>query len=237
MLYKRRVLGTVAYLGGVPAVLEPFCWAWGEIIAFNAQYIDTNDMYVHYDRAKESVHDAARNGLVRRMLGDWLLMFDADHAPEPDIVKRMLLVADRDSLDVLSALYQYKQEPHAPVAFLDTPNGRQQILDWEDGARAIQVHSAGAGSLFVRRRVFERIVAELKQEPFDRLGPWGEDHSFFWRLRQLGILMWLAPNVNSQHLQVRPVTMADYVRPGIPQDAPNVHQVEGLKTASASGAN
>jgi hypothetical protein len=214
MLSHREPLGTVAYLGGVPAVLEEFCWAWGQMVAFNAEYLG----YVHIDHARESVHDFARNELVRRMLGQWIVMLDADHQPPPDIVLRLVTTADRLAIDVLTAMYQYRRPPHLPVWFEDTPHGRQAVLDWDaNGAQAIQISAAGAGSLFVRRRVFERIFQEMGEEPFARTGGWGEDHSFFWRLKLLGIPAWGAPGIESGHLAVRPVTLADYERPGIPE--------------------
>ncbi len=64
----------------------------------------------------------------------------------------------------------------------------------------------------IRRRVFERIAAEMKQKPFDPIGVWSEDFSFFVRLIQLGIKVYCAPDIETYHLMVQPISSehADY---------------------------
>ena len=61
------------------------------------------------------------------------------------------------------------------------------------------------GCLLVRRRVFERIINELKTDCFNRIGRLGEDHSFFHRVSQLGIRVWCAWKVQCGHIKYQPV--------------------------------
>ena len=69
-----------------------------------------------------------------------------------------------------------------------TDNGlTQPIGDWDKNAALVQGGSAGAGALLVRRPVSERIRTEMKCGPSDILPPLGEDHSFFKKLKELGI--------------------------------------------------
>ena len=68
-----------------------------------------------------------------------------------------------------------------------------------------RIASAGAGVLWVRRSVFDRIAAELHEGPFDRRLGLSEDHSFFERLGDLEIPAYLAPQVEAEHLQVTAV--------------------------------
>ena len=65
----------------------------------------------------------------------------------------------------------------------------------------------------IRRRVFERITNELHQKPFDPIGEWSEDFSFFVRLIQLGIKTYCAPDIETYHLMVQPIGSehADYM--------------------------
>ena len=74
---------------------------------------------------------------------------------------------------------------------------------------------AGAGCLFVRRGVYDRIRSELKCEPFDIEHPFGEDLSFFRRLKKLGVKVACDFRVECPHLATRALTLADYDRSGV----------------------
>jgi hypothetical protein len=210
VLLTHRYLGTVAYLGGLPAVLEEFCWSFAQLVQYNAEYLCRPGEFVHYDRAKVSLHDYARNTLVERIRGDWLLMVDADHAFEPDLAARLLRKLDEYQCDVVTAVYVHKHPPHTPVLYQYNGQGMEPIHDWDRRAEAFQIGSAGAGSLLVKRSVFTRIKSELKEGPFDRIAPFGEDHSFFIRLHRLGIAAFAVPSIESPHLEVRKTSLADH---------------------------
>lgn len=204
-------IGTVAYLGGVPAVLEKFTWAWSQMLEYNARFLPP----LHYDHATISYHSAARNNLANRMQGDWLVMLDTDHEFEPDLIARLVNCAVRHDFDVVTGLYQYKTYPHCPVLYSwkdpkKPLKGVQSITDWDRNLPVFSVDSAGGGCLLVRRRVFDRIRTELKQRPFDPLLPLSEDNSFFYRLQQLGMQAWVDTRIKSYHLEVRPVDMNDF---------------------------
>lgn len=212
MMEQKRALGTVAYLGGLASLLEPFCWSWGQMCVYNGEYLAGPGEYVHTYRARVSDHAVARNAIVDHFLGDWLVMLDTDHEFEPDLVARLLNAANQYGLDVLSGLYMFKTPPHYPLAFEWLPNADddgehlQQIIGWNVGAGFLEVGSAGGGCLFVRRSVFDRIRDELGELPFEHIAPFSEDHSFFLRLRRLGIPAFVATHIESNHLAVRRVT-------------------------------
>lgn len=214
----RKALGTVAYLGGVPAVLERFTWSWGQMVQYNHELFVGHDAtrYVHYDRSTISDHAPARNGLVARFLGDWLVQMDTDHQFEPDVIRRLVETADRYGVDVLSAVYQLKQAPHVPVLYqwvkvsADGPLGLQPMARWPTDAALVQIGSAGAGCLFVRRSVFDRLATAYPGVgAFDRVGLFSEDHSFFLRCREHEIKCYAAMQIHSHHLRVVPVTLED----------------------------
>lgn len=215
MLLGRKALGTVAYLGGVPAVLESFTWSWGQMIHYNQEMLVEGPHYVHYDRASISDHGPARNSLVSRFLGDWLIQMDTDHRFDPDIVARLVRTADEAGVDVLSAVYQMKQSPHVPVLFQWVGEGLQPMGSWPSDVRVLQIGSAGAGCLFVRRKVFDALAnAYPNTNPFDKVHPFSEDHSFFLRCKEQGIPCYAAMHIASDHLRVVPVTSADLPQPG-----------------------
>ena len=213
-ILRKECVGTIAYLGGLPAVLEKFCWAWGQMIQFNAEYLCAPHQYVHYDHATVSFHSFARNSLTERILGDWLLMLDADHKPEPDLAVRLVTLMNRAEVDVVAGVYCHRTPPNSPVLYQWTDNGlTQPIGDWDKNAALVQVGSAGAGALLVRRHVYERIRTEMKCGPFDILPPLGEDHSFFKKLKELGIPAYAAVNIEARHLDVKSFGLDEYEPP------------------------
>lgn len=215
MLLGSKAIGTVAYLGGLPSLLEPFCWSWGQMVQYNQEAFCQGLEYVHYEKARISEHDRARNSLVEKCLGDWLIQMDTDHAFDPDIVARLVRTADRAQVDVLTAVYQVKQVPHVPVLFqwvrqADGTRGLQPLARWPADADVVEIGSAGTGCLFVRRSVFERLAAlEPERGPFDKIYPFAEDHSFFLRCLNAGIPCYAAMRIHSAHLRIAPITMDD----------------------------
>jgi hypothetical protein len=216
-------IGTIAYLGGLPALLEAFCWSWGQLIQFNTEYLCGTGQYVHYDKATVSLHHYARNSLVQRFLGDWLLMLDTDHAFEPDLAVRLVTLLEdpisrAHNVGVITGIYCHRAGPRSPVLYQWNAEGTglQPIGAWDPGANLLQVGSAGGGALLVRRWVYERITRELEVEPFELHKPFGEDHSFFYRLRQLGIPAYAAMHVESQHLEVRTFGLDDFDHTALP---------------------
>jgi hypothetical protein len=210
MLLMNKCVGTIAYLGGIPALLEEFVHSWTQLIAWNHEYLCGSGEYVHYDRAKVSVHDVARNILAESMRGDWLLQLDTDHAFEPDIAARLLRIADQTGADVVTGLYLQRFAPFAPVAYRQTEVGLSQIGNWDRTLPAIEVDSAGGGCLLVKRAVFERLRDETGEQPFERIKGLGEDHSFFLRCKKLGIRTVCATQVECHHLHVKALTVDDY---------------------------
>lgn len=216
MIFGTKAIGTVAYLGGLPAVLEQFTWSWGQMIQYNQEMFCNGPQHVHYMRSHFSDHAPARNHLVANFIGDWLVQMDTDHAFDPDIVARLVRTADECNVDVLSACYQMKQAPHVPVIFQwvqtrEEPKeyGLQPMIKWDRSAKIIQIGSAGGGCLFVRRVVFDAIASKYREGAFDKIHPYSEDNSFFLRCRDLGIPAYAAMNIHSHHLRVVPVTLDD----------------------------
>lgn len=217
MIVCKKPIGTVAYMGGVPSVLEPFLWSWGQMIQYNNEFLCKPGEYVHTLKAISSFHSSARNALVKQFLGDWIFQTDTDHSFEPDIVARMVALMYKADIDVLTAIYRYRVHPFLPTIYKwrEDVHAYCPVAVLED-APLIEIDCAGAGCLLVRRRVFERIHRELKEEPFTVENPFSEDFSFFNRLRRLGIQAYCAPHIHSHHLLIRPVVEGDFDARGLP---------------------
>ncbi len=212
MIIAKQPIGTVAYIssGMVP---EPFCFSFAQLIAGCAEYLCQPGQYVHPDHSTEPGQSSARNELVKKMQGDWLLQLDSDHTFDPDLLVRMLTLFEGEKLDVLCGIYHYKQPPHNPVLYQYQNGKYNAILDWEhkDQIKLLPIGAAGGGCLLVRRSVFDRIKAEQGAMPFDPMPPYKtDDFSFFERCRLLGIQSYCAPQIECLHLGTTGYGSADY---------------------------
>jgi len=228
-MYGRKPKGTVAYMGGVPAVYEQFCWAWGQLIQYNEEFLCNDKEYIHYHRATFSDHAPARNSIVKSSLGDWLFMLDTDHIFEPDILHRLLRNMEELDLDVITGIYQFKKHPFSPVIYKWDDNNEedekenenklpkeknittfpQPIAGWDKSVKLMRIGSTGAGCLLVKQRVFDKIKQELNEEPFSRIKSFSEDHSFFYRLKQLDIKVFCDMRVQCKHVILKEIDLEE----------------------------
>lgn len=214
MILKKTVIGTVAYMGGLPSNLEAFTWSWGQLIQYNSEYIinPLQAEIIHQVRSTVSLHDFARNSIVEQMQGQWLWMTDTDHKFDPDIVSTMLYFLNKFNLDVVTALYRHRAEPGCPVIYNWDEKGvyAVPIGNWDKDVDVVQIDSAGCGCLLVRASVFKRIRTELGEQPFTRFDNYGEDHAFFKRCQKLNIPVYALTKVESPHIKIDTLLMEDY---------------------------
>lgn len=222
MLLGRNTVGTVAYLGGVMALPEPFVKSWTDMLQYNYEYLLDANQRIEYTRSTVSYHSFARNMLVEHMKGDWLLQLDTDATFDPDLLGRMLLwfnnaKPEGKQIDVLAGMYLYKSDPHPPVVYGYDPKKKEKIIigDWGKGD-LLRIKGAGAGCLLIRRSVFDKIRSETGQSPFDIYfdgeAPLSEDHSFFERCWNLDIPVYAHTDIWVNHLTYKPLTQKDYDR-------------------------
>jgi Glycosyl transferase family 2 len=222
MIEQRTCIGTVGYMGGIPALLEPFVWSLTQMIQFNTEALCGAGEYVHYIHTGKSLHASARTHLASQTRGEWLLMLDTDMTFDPDLCARLVRLMHKYSVEVVSGIYPYKSMPMFPVAYVwnDHTNRHEVVGDWPD-AELFEVSSIGAGCLLIRKRTLERIVTELHEDPFEIIPPYGEDHSFFMRLKRLGVKGYCAPHVEAGHIALQPL----FINPGAaPFDIPRANQ-------------
>lgn len=210
MLLGKKILGSIAYMGGIMAVPEPFLHAWQQMIEYNNEYFIEPGQMINYDRATVSYHSFARNSLVDQTKGEWLLQIDCDIIFEPDVLARMLNKMNKHNIDVMIAPYVYKSEPHPPVMYGYNKRTKAKYIvgDWDEKAELIRIKGAGAGCLLVRKKVFDKIKFKLNQSPFDiyfenGTTPLSEDHSFFERCWKLKIPVYFSPQITVKHLKYR----------------------------------
>ena len=84
--------------------------------------------------------------------------------------------------------------------------------DWDQTQEIIQVDGAGAGCLLVKRHVYETIIRETGEFPFDIRPGLTEDHSLFVKLKQVGIPAYCAVKVEAHHVRPQALGIKDYDR-------------------------
>jgi GT2 family glycosyltransferase len=211
----RKASVRVEYLGGVPALPEPWVHCYARMIQHT---LEASDLVLDLDRPTVSYHSYARNVAAKRIGNcDWLLQLDTDHTFDPDLLLRLLNSAHQSGAKVLSGFYQSKTPPHHPIAYFfdaDKPGVGVPLGEWSHPV--FRVDATGGGCLLVHRSVFERIRAELAEDPFDPVippgatKPMGEDLSFGWRCKQLGIPVYLDTRVKYNHLRWKSVDLDDF---------------------------
>lgn len=210
MICMSKPLGTIAYLGGIPAVPEEFCWSWAQMVQYNAESLgELGASHVHYDRAKASYHVMARNSLVDNMYGEWLLQIDCDMQFEPDLAVRLLHRMQETGADIVTGVYCTGPSPHLPVLW-GTVDGQFQRIGGVKDLDVFKVSASGGGALLVRKTVFDLIKSELNEQPFDIIPPYSEDLSFFKRCEQLGLVTVADWRINPGHLRNRSITLSDW---------------------------
>ena len=208
----KQPLGTVAYIAQ-PFLPEPFMWSFAQMLCCSNEYACPPGYYIHPEHATGSGQILARNELVKKMQGNWLLQIDSDHTFDPDLLLRMLALFESNKLDVLVGLYHMKEPPHNPVLYQYENGEYKGILNWgrREDVRLMPISAAGAGCLLVRRSVFDRMRQEFKCDPFDPCPPFKwDDFNFFERCRLLGIQCWCAPQIEAKHLAMRAYGSEDY---------------------------
>lgn len=213
LLVGKRPVGTFAYIGtGVG--FDDFYWSFIQLVAMSYEYFIQPGTYVHIDHSCISGQITARNELVLKMQGDWLLQFDSDHQFDPDIAFRLLQLFEANNLDVLVGYYGYKSPPHNPVLYRYVDGEYKNVTSWGTpglDVKLLPIDAAGGGCLLVRKRVFDAIKAEFKCLPFSPEAPFTtDDFSFFEKCRKLGIKSWCAPHIECKHLSINGYGLSDY---------------------------
>ncbi len=204
-----KAIGTIAVMGGTPSVLTEFMWSLVQLVIFSREAMCDVNQHIHVDIVRFSDHAPARNALSERFLGDWILFLDMDHNFEADLLVRMVELANSAEVDVLTALYRLKSPPYSPVIFSRASGTLNPIASWEPAdLRLMEIAAAGAGCLWVRRKVFEAI-AKTGEGPWDRMPGLSEDHSLFRRLEKLEIKAFCAPRIKANHLRIKGVDDED----------------------------
>lgn len=150
--------------------------------------------------------DEARNYIVDKMQGDWLLFIDSDVMVPSDTIDR-LMAHDKP---IVSGLYFQRNPPFNPHIYRksDAPGRWDSKLYYEEN-KLIPIDSAGLGCCLIKREVFDAIGTKEENKPI----PWfkfttgygeahreSEDHYFFRRAAEEGYQAYCDTSVACGHI-------------------------------------
>lgn len=207
-----NTIGTVGIMSGIHSLPTPFVKSLTDMIVYNQEYLLKENEQIFYNFAPMSYHSMARNRLASEIRGNWILMLDTDQTFAPDTLVRLLWIADQQNLDVVTGLYYQKVEPYKPVIYkINDQNQFENIMEWDEDSPngIIPIDSAGGGCLFIRNHILSKMF-NSGMLPFAEIEGYSEDHSFFLKLKKLGIQSFCATDVRVNHLVWREITTEDY---------------------------
>lgn len=208
---KYTAVGTIGMMWG--DYRRSFGNSYKQMMAYNNRYLVEPGEYILECDASVSWHSAGRNELVQKSLGDWLFMMDTDHKFAPDHLDRLFHYKNKAKARVISGIYQYKFQPHAPVMNIYMNGQLHPIMDWPDHAEFFEVGTCGGGNLLIDRSVFDDIKKKFKCEPFDIIQGLSEDYSFCHRCKELDIPIFVTPKVQFHHVIETVLSIDDYIKP------------------------
>jgi len=159
-------------------------------------------LHMQYGRTDQSRNMAAI-GLLQNPEYTHILMMDADHKHDPDMLQKLCRWPMLDpEIRVVGGLNFQRRAPYAPAFHAIDEDGARIIpMNWPDTLFTVDV--LGAGSILIHRSVFTQIEPPWFTYSYD--GFWqnlwpGEDVGFSKKCKEAGIKMYVDPDCRSPHI-------------------------------------
>jgi len=154
--------------------------------------------------------DHSREQLVEVALGmdaDYIMWVDSDQVYPPDTVKRLAKHID-DGLMVVNGVVP-RRDDAGPLAFMFAEPGPtvSMVKDFQVNRGLVKVDIPGGGGVMVNPKVYSMISPPYygRTEVGHDGTKIGEDVSFFWKLKQVGVESWIDTDLHFGHLSERVV--------------------------------
>lgn len=154
----------------------------------------------------------ARNKLALKAIMeefDYIFFIDSDEEFKPDTLVKLYETAQQGK-DYVTGLYFKRTFPTEPVIQKriewerDKETGKINVVadTYTDYPRdsVFEIEGSGLGCTLIKTDIIKKVVQKFAISAFDPLPSFGEDFSFCWRLKQLGIKMWCDSRVKVGHI-------------------------------------
>ena len=174
-----------------------------------------------YTVVKNSVVYEARNIIALNAIDagfDAVAWFDSDMRIPRDALLKMAVLMEEHDIDFVSGLYFTRADPIRPVAFKHISwafenNNVDAVADWfyeYPYNEIVPVEAVGFGCCMTSTKLLKRVRDEVGL-PFAPMPGFGEDLSFCWRVKQLGVPILLDTGIKCGHLGQKECNEGDYI--------------------------
>jgi GT2 family glycosyltransferase len=142
---------------------------------------------------------------------EWLWMFDTDQSFAPDILERLLSVADRETCPILAGLvFTLSDGEIVPVMYQEVA-GRWQLITEYPSDELIKVAAVGNGCLLIHRKVLSAMGSGWFDHVVDGKHFASYDMAFCVKARQLGFPVHVHTGIHVGHIKRRVIDEAAYI--------------------------
>lgn len=157
--------------------------------------------------------DTARNLLVTLAIDvptepTHIFWFDDDQVIPTDAIERLLA----HDLPIVGGLYHQRVAPYRPVAYRATEGRAVELIDLPDNpAGLVEVDGMGLGCCLVRLPIYTAMWERFGDVRWHRVEDGvGEDITFFQRVREMGIPIWLDCDLRVGHVTRQTIDTVHY---------------------------
>lgn len=179
-------------------------------IQFEFPYIQVGNSIVDIARLRQLEH------FINNSEAEWFINIDCDELWSKDAITKLV----KNDADIVSAPVHYKNPPYTPNFFL-YDRGLNQVMPVLEyiNDKPFEVDGVGFGFIAIKRdaalQLYHHYGEKLFKSP--RYNSWGnhvlgEDLSFCYRAKQLGLKIVVDPQVSVAHLSYSPIGRDDYHR-------------------------
>lgn len=157
----------------------------------------------------------ARNRLAAQAMmeqSDYVLWLDSDMVFDEDLLIRLYDTLQKEDADIVSGLYFRRMTPYTPVAFqdFDIVDGDAQFTDYTGPLEGThEIDAMGFGCVLMKTRALFDVFGKFR-DMFSPLAKVGEDLSFCYRAKELGLKTVLDCDIKCGHVGHMIVTESLY---------------------------
>jgi hypothetical protein len=167
----------------------------------------------------------SRNAMIQacRPQAEYVLLCDDDMVPSADHLDKLL--AHR--VDIVAGICTKRIDPPVPNArrWIDQIQNYGEIIDWDKSTKMLEVDAIGTGFMLLSRKAIKDIAEAYHPEDFKNSGngwwfeyirtpkggEWGEDISFCWKAKRIGLKVYCDLTVNPGHVGDYIYRLDDYL--------------------------
>jgi hypothetical protein len=216
MLIAKNPIGTIGLVERTAAT-SAFNWSFTTMSVFSQRTLCKDGTVITMDHSHDSHEGEARNVMIERMNGDWILLLNDKYLVQPDLLFRLLNLITVTNADVAVAFHQQDRPPWAPKIF-KIVNGTPLHLGGFPNM-PIDIDAASDGPVLIKQSAAATMIREFNRMPFDPDPPHDGTVSFYRRLLKMKAKVVADPRVNAGAIVTDGVTLELFDRPGPPPAA------------------